>query len=93
MATEEHPDSRHQAARLDRADIVRTEDGTYLLPVLLEDNDQQVRGHLRIDPDDAARLHAQLERHLNGGWAMSEEAKAVRAIGETYPVSGSGHLR
>lgn len=93
MADEEYPDSRQQAVRLDRADIVRTEDGNYLLPVLLGDNDQQTRGHLRIDPDDAARLHAQLERHLNGGWAMSEEAKAARSIGETYPVSGSGRLR
>lgn len=93
MADEEHPDNRQQAVRLGRSDIVRADDGDYLLPVVLEDEDGQVCGHLKIDPDDAARLHAQLERHLNGGWAMSEEAKAARTIGERYPVSGSGHLR
>lgn len=92
MAAKEHHDSRQQAVRLDRADIVRTEDGDYLLPVLLEDEDGQVRGHVRIDPDNAARLHAQLDRHLNGGWAMPEEAKAARTMGERYPVSGSGRL-
>lgn len=93
MADKEQPDSRQQAVRLDRADIVRTEDGNYLLPVVLEDEGQRVRGHLEIDPDDAARLHAQLERHLNGSWAMSEEARTAKASGETYPVSGSGRLR
>lgn len=93
MAAEEHTDSRHQAVRLNRADIVRTEDGDYLLPVLLGDEDQQIRGHLRIDPDDAARLHAQLERHLNQGWATSEKAKAARYNGETYPATGGGYLR
>lgn len=93
MAAKEHPDGRQQAVRLDRADIVRTENGDYLLPVLLEHEDEQIRGHLRIDPDDAARLHAQLDRHLNVGWATSEAAKAARSSGETYPVSGSGHLR
>lgn len=93
MAAEERPDSRQQAARLDRSDIVRAEDGDYLLPVLLDDEDGQIRGHLKIDPDDAARLHAQLERHLNGSWAMSEQDRAARNTGERYPVSGSGHLR
>jgi hypothetical protein len=89
MAAKEHP-SRH-VAHLDRFDVKRTADGNFLLPVVLEEEGQRV--DLKMAPDDAARLHAQLDRALCTGWATGEQAMADRNSGETYPVSGSGHLR
>lgn len=85
--------SEQQAVRLDRADMVRTDDGHLEVPVVLSDEGRQVRGILRLDPDDAARLHAQLDRRLNGGWAMTEQSQMAKQTGG-YPVSGpSHHLR
>lgn len=79
MTAKECTDSRQQhTARLDRADMERTEDGGYLLPVVLGDGARPKRALLRIDPDDAARLSAQLDFHLNQGLAITEHEKAVR---------------
>lgn len=82
MAAKECTDSGQLTAHLDRADVERAEDGSYLLPVVLGDGARRKHTLLRIDPDDAARLSAQLDFHLNKGWAMSEQAKAARRSGD-----------
>lgn len=73
-----------------RADIVRDGAGRYLLPVTVGEPGQEQRTHVRLTPDQAAVLHAQLSRHLMAGWAVTEDEKRGREIGECYPVDGSG---
>lgn len=80
------------AVRLDRSDLLRTDDGTFLLPVILESKDREASGYARLDMDDAARLHAQLTRHLTSGWAVTEAEKANRQAGEIYQVGGDDRL-
>lgn len=93
MTTEDGTGNTQPAVHLARSDLVRTEDGSILLPVVLTHEGQQLHTYLTISPDEAARLHAQLDRLLNGGWAMSERTKVFKQNGEIYPVRGSGHLR
>ena len=93
MVTKSRTGSEQQTVRLGPGDLVETDDGRFRLPVILTNDDGwQTREHVTLDPNEAARLHAQLDRLLNRGWAMTESAKVARQIGETYPVSGSGHL-
>lgn len=92
MAIKHSTDSSY-AVRLDRSDVVHADDGDLLIPVVLGDEAHETRAHLKIRPDDAARLHAQLDRLLSPGWATSEVDKVARQNGEIYPISGSGHLR
>lgn len=91
MATKDSTDSRYTVS-LDRSDVTHTDDGDFLIPVLLGDEDRQTPALLKIGPDDGARLHAQLDRLLSRGWAMSERDKAARRNGD-YPISGSSHLK
>lgn len=83
MAAEESTDRRLHTAHLDRADIEQMDDGSYTLPIVLEKDGQHI--HVRIDPNDAARLHAQLDRLLNKGMAMTEYEKTA-GYGGRYPV-------
>jgi hypothetical protein len=78
--------------RLHRSDLLRADDGTFLLPVTLRNGEKEMFGYARLDVDDAARLHAQLHRHLTDGWALTEAEKASRETGEIYQVGGSVHL-
>lgn len=78
--------------RLRRSDLVYTDQGTFLLPLTLEDSEEAVDGCLTLDVNEAARLHAQLTRHLTKGWALTEAEKASRQLGEIYPVGGGGRL-
>lgn len=87
--TANHTTDDIRAARLDRSDLVHTEDGTFSIPVLLEEEDGEARVCLTIGPSDAARLHAQLDRLLNRGWAMSEVDKAARQQGNRHTIGGS----
>lgn len=76
------------AIRVGRSDLTRADDGTYLIPLLMNTRAGEVTRHAALTSDDAARLHAQLSRHLNQGWATSEEEKMRRQSGEVYPVGG-----
>lgn len=91
MTAKDSNDSSYPA-RLDRSDVVHTEDGDFLLPILLDDGKRETRVHLKIKPDDAARLHAQLDRLLNRGLTMSMHDLVVKQNGETS-ISGVSHLR
>lgn len=75
-------DSTACVAHLDRADMKCMDDGSFHLPLLLDSENQQVHAHLELSRDDAARLHAQLERRLNQGWALTEEAMAAKQTGD-----------
>jgi hypothetical protein len=93
MVTRSSTGSEQQTVRLGQGDLVDTDDGRFRLPVILTNDDGwQTREYLTFDSNEAARLHAQLDRRLNRGWAMTESAKVARQTGETYSVSGSGHL-
>lgn len=74
----DQPLGKAQVVHWIQADILRDTHGRYLLPVELEYSGQRVRTHVPLSPDQAAVLHAQLTRHLESGWAMTEHQKAVK---------------
>lgn len=85
--------NRTPAIRLDRLDLIRTDDGTFLLPVTMEGRPRKGASYcVTLTVDDAARLHAQLSRHLSHAWALTESEKASRQIGEIYPLGGDSRL-
>lgn len=90
MTTEGDTDSGY-TARLDRSDVVHTGNGEFLLPILLDGGEAEVRVNLTIPPDDAARLHAQLDRLLNRGLTMSGHDLMVKQNGHTS-ITGASHL-
>lgn len=90
--TTKHDTGSSYTVRLNRADVTHTEDGHFLVPVLLDDGVRQTPAHLRIERNAAARLHAQLDRLLGPGWARSEPDMVARQSGE-IPVSSHTRWR
>lgn len=80
------------AVRLGKSDLLRTDDGTFLLPVIVKSEGKETSVCAKLSVDDGARLHAQLHRHLTRGWAVTEAEKLSRETGEIYQVGGSDRL-
>ncbi len=82
--TASHLESTHEwTARWGKADVIRMDDGTYALPVVLERDGVQIRTYVLLDGNEAAVIHAQFSRYLTDGWAMTENEKTVRRYSRT----------
>ena len=78
--------------RLGKSDVIHTERNTFEIPLVMGDLNDSPTGYATLDANEAARLHAQLTRHLTKGWALTEVEQVGRQSGEIYPVGGSCRL-
>lgn len=92
MSMKDQTDEPVPVVRLEKCDVMRTDDNTFLLPVLVECQGKSVPCYVPLSLSEAALLQAQLSHHLNRGWAMTEKEQVARQLGEIYPVGGSGRL-
>ncbi len=69
--------------------IEKQADGSLRIPLTQVDADGVARpAHVVLGPDRAAVFHAQIDRLLTEGWAMTEQARLSRQQGEIFPVGG-----